>query len=385
MINDSIPNCTLCFYKKYQPKNNKCLICPDNCQNCEYDENDKIKCIKCKLGNVLLSNGTCQQCSNGCYNCSSENDIVTCSQCYDNYILSPNNECIDCSNINQTGMEGCGRCGYNNETKKYECYECKQIYLYKNEYESNNAYTYLNNKFQCLNYENITQLSLNGCLEACYNETIGEYECIICNEYSIMIINEKKCKSNYEVNLTNCYEVENIGDKGIPKYSCHKCYENFIKIKSKDNIINCYKRENELTHCLEGEIDDFNNFKCTKCISRAKIKINGNNSICQCDSDSFGSNDGCYKCDDEIFGIAGCDKEKGCNYNYYDYQYYQYYQLDCNQCKDGYYKSYQNTCYPCSNEIYNCKNCHFDYLIEKVVCDKRLRDLNIIHNIKYVN
>ena len=377
LSDDSTPICSLCFSRTFS-SDNKCLVCPNNCKSCILNEYNQIKCIECYSKNILLSDGTCAEFPPHCSSCGIlENNIISCTKCDDHYALNNDNECVSCSSINQEGMKGCDRCGYNKEKNIFECYECEKKER-EDSYKKYEIYAYVTNTFQCFNNSDINQPSFYGCLKAYYDEGTQKYECLTCDNYYynyyyyyIMIINEKRCKTQSEMDLMNCYEAINIGTEANPIYSCNKCYDNTAKIISRENNrTNCYSRDYRiletyfLAYCLEGE-EDNNNIKCKKCVDNANFK---NNDICECNPYSFGSRyyQWCYKCDDKNYGNPGCNLEKGCNY------YFSNDQLNCNQCKDGYFNFTEGQCYSCSNEIRNCEKCHFDNSDRGLICDQCL-------------
>ena len=375
LSDNSEPKCVQCFSGTFS-SNNKCLVCPDNCKTCDYDSNNEIKCSECSYGYTLISDGVCAKCPDGCDSCkASENDKIECLKCYYDFALNSKKECDYCQTIEQKGMSGCQRCGYNGITEKYECYECKQQRR-DDSYYWYDIYSHVTNTFECFNNSDPNEVEFYGCLKSYYNDTSKRYECQICNAYKInsplnfiMVKNEKICKEIDEMNLMNCYEAENIGTKEVPIYSCIKCYESTVKIidKNKNNRINCYSissdPDDKLSYCSEGEIVEGSEEKCTKCVSNAKLN---NNNICECNPDSFGKyNQKCYKCDDVNYGSPGCNAEKGCS-NYY----YSNDQLNCNECKDGYFNFTEGQCFSCSFEINNCEKCHYDNSKNKLICDK---------------
>ena len=82
------------------------------------------------------------------------------------------------------------------------------------------------------------------------------------------------------------------------------------------HIKNCYRRQNELSYCLEGKNDN-DNFICDKCVNNSEK----NENICSCNSDSFSVDTNlCYKCNDIKYGIPGCDISKGCYFDSSTYQ-----------------------------------------------------------------
>lgn len=76
----------------------------------------------------------------------------------------------------------------------------------------NNYYTYINNTFQCLSNEDSSQLYLYGCLLAEYNEKTKHYDCFKCKNNFIQISNDKTCRKLYEIGIhSECLEVVNLG------------------------------------------------------------------------------------------------------------------------------------------------------------------------------
>ena len=41
LSNDSTPVCSLCFSRTFSSDNGNCLVCPNNCKTCKYDENNQ--------------------------------------------------------------------------------------------------------------------------------------------------------------------------------------------------------------------------------------------------------------------------------------------------------------------------------------------------------
>ena len=353
----------MCFSKIFLSENRNCLICPDNCKSCKINENNQINCLECNSEFIMNKDGICEKCPKGCSSCYlKENNEIACEICYENYTLNQNEECILCSDIHEIGGEGCEKCGFNFQTSKYECYKCKKLKRQNSNYLID-SFTFVNNTFQCFNNSDPNLLPFYRCLIANYNSSNKKYECLVCEEYLIIVKNEGICKSQYEMGLTYCYEAENIGSENNPKYSCTKCDPDTAKITTSQNIVNCYPRRNNLSYCLEGIEEKNSNYICTKCIPNSHL-IQSN--ICICDFDSFGKyNKWCYKCDDNENGIPGCNATFGCS----DY-YYSNDQLNCNQCKKGFFNYTDGQCFSCSYEIEKCEECHFDIINQKLICDK---------------
>ena len=117
-------------------------------------------------------------------------------------------------------------------------------------------YAYIKNTYQCLSNTKSEKKGLYGCLTALYNHSSGKYECLECKNYSydyfIPVINDNSCIKPNSVSLSEyCTEAEKIGEK----YSCTKCTSNYALIEDlNSNIKNCFKRENNLSYCLEGKL-----------------------------------------------------------------------------------------------------------------------------------
>ena len=227
-------------------------------------------------------------------------------------------------------------------------------------------YAYVNNTFQCFNNSDSNNKYFYGCLSAYYNKDTNTYECNKCigNNF-IHIKNEKICKKYYEVNLQSyCLEAENIGTEQTPIYSCINCPIYRTKVVRPGIITDCYAREYKYTFCLEGEIDENNIKKCTKCVPNSQFN---SSEYCECDTYSFGNYNfwWCNKCDDKIYGNPGCEPSKGCIYYHRSYS-----QFNCGQCKNGYFSISNDQCYPCHLEIPYCKECHYNKGNSQLFCDK---------------
>ena len=251
---------------------------------------------------TLSVNNKCLMCSSGCSKCYMDRNEKICTECKYYYALnSENNICQYCDDTEDTG-DGCERCTYNKNNKKYECLKCW-----------NNDYTYINNTLQCFHNTNKNQSYLYGCLNATFNEITKKYECYYCKNDFAKVKNEKRCIKPIEENLSSyCLEVENINTSENPLYSCSKCPDNYAFVITNSNRVkNCYERKDELSYCLEGKIENEKNI-CEKCVENAKLTQENK---CECNFGFFGYNDlYCYECDYDIYENQGCDASKGCRF-----------------------------------------------------------------------
>ena len=345
--------CQNCYSGYVMTPDKNCKYCGDGCESCTIDKKGHTNCTSCYSGTFLNYN-ECLICSDGCDKCeidksSPYKNESKCTQCYYYYALSPYNNCTYCRDILEIGGYGCYKCEYNKKGKKYQCLSCR-----------NDNYTHITNDFKCLSNIEPKQIYLYGCLRA-ISIGNGKYECQECKYDFIQIVNDKTCRRYNEISIsTNCLVVENLKTPEDPLYSCREClkYYAHIIINSKGQK-NCYARSGNFSYCLEGEIEDNGNKKCTRCVEHAIINSSG---ICECNFDSFGKyNEWCYRCDDKETGNPGCQATKGCNYTYSNNE------LDCNGCKEGYFEYTRGQCFNCLFEINNCEKCHFD---KELKCDK---------------
>ena len=393
---DDEPSFCYC-YSGYILVGNSCKQCPDNCDQCIYnEESDSTKCLSCQAGYIFDSMNECIPCDEGCNYCdldennnpiclvcqeefiphekkcytspdnceeigydSTQREII-CTSCKTGYVLDPeDNQCKSCNEVDGT-MEGCASFIYNSLNEKCECNMCIIGLDYNYDYVHN--YAFVNNMLQCLGNTNPDVIGLYGCETAQYIQSSEKYECLKCkrydNDFFIPVITDKSCIEPPSVELSSqCLEAEKIGDT----YSCTKCSDKYALVEdTTTHIKNCYRRQDELSYCLEGKKDN-DNFICDKCVSNSEKSEN----ICSCNSDSFSVDTNlCYKCNDIKYGIPGCDISKGC---YFDSSTYQ---ITCRACKEGYFESIEGQCLLCSGQVANCGKCHYNNANEKVICDE---------------
>ena len=135
--NTKMTSCLNCLDYYILNSNKECVHCGDECRYCDLDEEkNKISCLACDSG-ILLSDNTCLKTLEGCLNhlinpSSANKNEAICTQCdniYNNiYILSPDNKCLKCEDV---AGEGCSKCEYDEQIKKYICLDCNNYeYIY---------------------------------------------------------------------------------------------------------------------------------------------------------------------------------------------------------------------------------------------------------------
>ena len=147
----------------YNPNNNYCYDCPENCSECHYDpsktQNYNASCLSCEeeaffntknqtcdpvptCQNTVYYNQTdnkCHKCPEYCKNCS--DDGVTCYECLENAWFNPKNQkcitrntCMGNTYYNETSKAClycpylCQSCNYDEMNQRYNnitCLECK--------------------------------------------------------------------------------------------------------------------------------------------------------------------------------------------------------------------------------------------------------------------
>ena len=173
----------------------ECLKCSSSCSKCLYDkETGKTECFRCNSGYTLDSNKQCIKCEDRCDSCElNEDNNTICLYCDSKYVLN-DNKCLFCGN-------GCSNCLYNETSKEIECLKCE-----------NNYYDYINNTYQCLINIDVSNIYLYGCLKAQYIEKNGAYECFECKDDFIYVAKDKMCRYFKEINLSQaCLEAVNLG------------------------------------------------------------------------------------------------------------------------------------------------------------------------------
>ena len=353
-------NRNLCWckngYQKGKNPNPICFQCPTGCKKCE----NPTKCIDCysnceKDGNyncICNGGGLGNHCPPNCLKCERIGSYYKCKECVYGFALNPhNNNCDSCEIINP----GCRSCEYDN-LNRFNCLTCKNF---------DYAYTEIEKDiYRCFDNTKKEDIYLYGCLRA-KNETEGvnsRFTCSIC-KFPFFPINDKTCRTRYDLGLSpDCLKFKNLGTPDDPLYSCLKC-KNYLAIvtNNSNGAKDCFQRKDNLSYCLEGYHEENNEktqiYKCLNCVEHSTLN---NYNICECDFDSFSEDTKwCYKCDDRIKGIIGCNASLGCDF-------INPFELDCNVCKDGFFNYTRGQCYSC-HFIKDCLECHFD---KKLYCDK---------------
>ena len=350
------PNCLYCKSPYKLNKDKICLECPNHCQSCIKGNNNINECTICENYYGLLPNKTCQRCPINCLTCfwKEEKGEFGCSSCYyTNYKLDEDDKCISPYEMNKKCDIGCSDCYYDKfspDMNKYKCNKC-----------SGNNYVYIDNEYKCYSNTNSSQEYFYHCINAIFNSSTNQYECLKCESGYIYILDEKKCFSREKTDLGYyCEKAKNKGTMDQPVYSCVNCLSDYyvqVSDYSKNTIDCAYPinyPDNYLENCKTAQ--KINQYKttCISCKYGLQLYYNETSGekkcLDSCEKGSFLKYKSCWKCEDLLIGNPGCLPESGCNYDSYNEQ------LNCEHCKEGFFLSSEG-CSPCSMENKGCKKC----------------------------
>ena len=341
------------YYFTYLKENiYQCTSSISNCQNCSYhsesDYNSNIlKCDKCKAGYYLssdeLSCKLCKEKENGCKICSDDEDQNTCDLCSSGYILKTDGSCLNCK---ENYGEGCSSCSLSKFDLKPYCSSCDSGYT-------------LGNDGKCKHCKNDANLA--GC-SSCQPFGIKGFYCTDCDSGYILL--EGKCVLLENDDFKYCKEIENIGTKNEPFYSCLNCISYRYIFSIKDNgSKDCVEPsdENDLYQCSYSHTENIgkNNYTCTQCNSIYELEYDETRKKELCKSCKKGyykngntNNFYCSKCSNQIYDCKECHKDDS--------------NIICDVCDKGYILTKNNKCVECPK---NCKKCSEDEN-SNIICDE---------------
>ena len=421
--------CKICLYGYYLDSNGKCIDYTDKIEkksNCEslnfyidnlmffytsntnqvtsskinmYDYINSFNTLNEYIKNKNIIKTTCGLCESGYYvNNEGICDILTTEQCTGKFIIQNiNNRMFSCSDLCSKKeypliyiklLNGNIDYDFDNYADLKETDDIRGLSdLIGNDFNFNS----INNKEMkefilntpiCQNFE--------GCSRLIYIPKTKTIHCLECFSRYILDPKNNICKRiDYDINCN----LENIGTKTNPKYSCKSCYyDTAILIQYENGVKECFNHfelpdEDEI--CIEGKAtSEYIKplYNCTSCLygfvpiyskfyQRIICKennqesdptndvssdlIEGINYIRAknglCDKNYF-TPDGqrCFKCDNELIGMPGCKGE--CSFS-----------IDINNmlkcesgCKDGYIESFKGMCQECKVVNNGCTKCHYE-------------------------
>ena len=348
---------------------------------------------------------------------------TTCEYCLPGYFLNDNKKCEILSSEKCTGkfilnnrwerLYSCDNICYQNDfplislklgNNKYEEYYetifdilYNYVYGYNDSDELNNGNkNYILNSNLCYNIsDERIKYKYEGCEKVIYINKTKSYQCVECKyDYKLDEINHICHKKYYNNNsLINC-DIENIGNKSPPVYSCKKCdnyeqtlvtIENGVKIRVDNYLLeNCFEGNAKTEYikpvyncssCINNNYTIYNSSFYQKTICKGKNEtINkGNSSHISLDifkyEDSISTTKGicdknifftpdknkCYKCDNKNVGMPGCKSNCSFSFNRSN-------AILCeSECKeDGYIESSKGICETCESINEGCYKCHYE-------------------------
>ena len=396
-------------------------------QNCEKINTENGSCSSCKEGYFLNSDdkkcikedncyesyfGICQQCKEGYYmikkeqkclkqegiflNCKESLDGKKCNLCDENYHLSEDERCISINFCSRTTDYGkCKKCieGYYltiNENACTQdincfsgdnyfciCYSCKEGYyldLKDRSCKSNQE----NNKLKYCE-----EVDINGnCKRCIYDYKLGEDNKCCNSQYCSESENQvcKKCINNYHLGTDNlCTNITHCIKSNYLTSECKECEDNyyFDKLNSTCNIA-----EGNFTDCKYSNNEEY----CQEC--KDEFYLNQIDHLCynnqekgvfyKCALTTL-TGEKCMTCienyylgsiDNKCSTIEGCEISENENKCKQCFDYYYCLDLKTGKCEENDIiiseeKKFYFRCNKTNNEGTACKECLFDYSLNK--------------------
>ncbi|EAS02481.2 hypothetical protein TTHERM_00629930 (macronuclear) [Tetrahymena thermophila SB210] len=252
--------------------NNICKSCDSSCQTCSGPL--KTDCIDCKIQAFKVDpiNKLCQCTIENCQTC--DLDGIECIKCIDGYTLK-DKKCTFCDiqngyfispeNICQECHSSCMKC---NGPYENNCEQCKQ---------SGFILDSMSKKCIC-KFKNCLECSIDGlhCQKCIENYTIRNNECIYCDLYNGYYLENGVCKKCDE-SCSSC--------TGPTKYDCIRCaWGNYI-LDPKTSLCIC-----GIQNCKTCSV-----MSCAECIEDF-VLIDNKCVFCDLSQSKFILNNNCYQC-----------------------------------------------------------------------------------------
>ena len=247
--------CTSCWTGNFL-YNSKCYECAKNCTQYE-NENEKCKCSKCNEG-FYVSNYQCKNCVSNCLTCTNSTKCIACKS---GYFINSNGQCSACP------IEKCGKL----KSDGCQCETCADNYFMDNNQQCQKCSTQCKT---CIdNANNCTSCSDNNsfvndknqcqkCDSTCETCSINSTHCTSCPAGKY-VTEENKCDVCDDICET-CFSGPSNWDS-----NCLSCKDNYY-------LINDYKNKTCVNDCAlyEREVGD-EPFKCKPLINGTDPGENG--------------------------------------------------------------------------------------------------------------
>ena len=239
--------CTSCWGGNFL-YNSKCYECAKNCTQYENDK-EKCKCSKCNEG-FYVSNYQCESCVSNCLTCINSTKCLTCKS---GYFIDSNGQCSACP------IEKCGKL----KSDGCQCETCADNYFMDNNQQcqqcSTQCKTCLGNANNCTSCsDNSSFINENNqcvkCDPTCETCSINSTHCTSCSSGKY-VTEENKCDDCDDICET-CFSGPSNWDS-----NCLSCKDNYY-------LINDYKNKTCVNDCAlyEREVSD-EPFKCKPLIN----------------------------------------------------------------------------------------------------------------------
>ena len=332
----------------------ECQACPNHCESCFFDKQDKLTCVYCNEGYYLTKTKKCKPCVKNCSKCSGSK-LKQCSYLKQGYFLNSKQKIMECP-------ENCSRC--NEEGKCYGCMdgnyvktiketeskeqismhmrevECKPCAIPNCEFcdhkedQVNNS-SYLSCRF-CKRGYSIVSGQCQKCPENCVYCKEETLECTYCNPDYFLNKNNEKCE---EITVENCQRMDGHG-------GCLRCLYNYYLEEN-----TCKACKDKESSCRACEIKD-DGFTCHSCDSGHYLTQQGKCEKCQ-ENCEYCDEKGCKYCGEGFFvnadtkacekcSLKNCLRCKTSNL--------------CQYCDDGYFFNKETK--ECEKCMKNCLTCY---------------------------
>ncbi|EAR81858.2 zinc finger lsd1 subclass family protein (macronuclear) [Tetrahymena thermophila SB210] len=342
-------NCLSCLKDySYNQQTNQCnLICPDLCQQCQFNKDNQIQCLVC-IDGFYLNNQSCLKCSSPCLTCQfSSNNCLSCDSNYtfSNGLCLPNCDpkCKTCTLPNLSSA--CLTCQDGYYFDNNYCFPCQQP-CQNCQYSPNNClscitnYIFNTNSNSCSPICDVTCQTCSlpnnnlACLSCFDGYFLNSNQCIPCDSSCA------KC----QITSTNCiqcaknYLADNQSNTCSP--ICDPLCKTCVKPLNKNSCLSCFDQyylfNDECLQCSPPCLTCINtNLNCLSCIDNYIYNDSSNQCLPNCPQN-------CQNCTPN--NIQSNTSSENSNF------------FICIQCQDGYFLDQNKNCQNCQQPCLNCQN-----------------------------
>ncbi|EAS05248.2 hypothetical protein TTHERM_01364620 (macronuclear) [Tetrahymena thermophila SB210] len=379
-------DCIECKREAYKvdPSSKLCQCAINNCQQCNTEGTECLKCIggyakkegQCifcdeQNGFFIDLNNICQKCHSSCLKCNGPNEN-NCLQCKNSgfKLDLATSKCI-CT------IENCVQCSEDGQS----CQKCIDNYTYVNKVctlcDLNNGY-YLESGIckkcdeSCGSCLGPTKYDCKTCVQKDFKYDPKQKLCVIENCKTLSGMNCVDCQDGFVLNKNQCIFCDTSNQKYIQNNSCLQCHESCKTCHGPS------ERDCDVCQIALFEKDKNNNNICSCAIKNCKSCSSDGSKCLECLDNYVNKNDSCQFCDEQngyhFNKISNkCNKcHESCKTCYGPSD------AECKECIKQFYKPNKNNKYLCQCVLENCEKCNEDgskclkcedkYFIDKGIC-----------------